>query len=82
MKKIAVMIAVLAVSMIWAMTAIAGQCPNLIKQVDAKLAGAGLSHRDSDMVKKLQKEGAIHHKKGEHAAAISALNKALAQLGG
>ena len=82
MKKFSVLVAVLAITMGWAMSAYAGECPSLIKQIDEKAAMAGLSDADSQKLQKLKRDGAYHHKKGEHGKAISALNKALAQLGG
>lgn len=82
MKKFSALVAVLAIAVGWTMTAYAGQCPSLIKQIDDKVATASLSEADAKKVDRLKRDGAYHHKKGEHAKSISGLNKALALLGG
>ena len=82
MKKFSILAAVVAIAMGWAMSAYASECPRLIKQIDEKAAMASLSDSDSQKVQKLKRDGAYHHKKGEHAKAVSTLNKALGLLGG
>ncbi|MCZ6534081.1 MAG: hypothetical protein O7A08_14100 [SAR324 cluster bacterium] len=80
MKKISVSVALLAVTMAWSMTAFAGQCPSLMKQIDEKLSMASLSEMDAKKVRSLRKDGAYHHRKGEHGKSVRILNKALAKL--
>lgn len=82
MKKISVLVAVVAITMVWAMSAYAGQCPSLIKQIDEKSATASLSEADANKVQKLKRDGGYHHRKGEHDVSLRILNKALGMLGG
>ena len=82
MKKFAVLAATLAVTLAWTITAFAGKCPVLMKQIDDKVAMASLSAEDAKKVKALRKDGEFHHKKGEHNKSVPTLKKALGILGG
>ena len=82
MKKIFMLVAILAATMVWTMTAFAGQCPKLMKQIDDKIAMANLMADEAKKVNSLRKDGAYHHRKGEHDKSVRILNKALGMLGG
>ena len=61
--------------------ALAGNCPNLWKQVDQKLKSATLSEADKAYVQDHRKRGEELHGSGHHAESDAALNAALAKLG-
>ena len=61
--------------------ALASNCPNEMKAIDAALPGAKLDAAKMSEVKKLRAEGEQFHKAGKHAESMSALNKAKAILG-
>jgi hypothetical protein len=61
--------------------AFAGNCPNVMKEVDAKLKTAKLSAADKEKVEKLRKSGEDHHKAGKHAESMKDLGEAKKILG-
>lgn len=61
--------------------AFAGNCPNVMKDIDAKLKTANLSKENKDKVDKLRKSGEDHHKAGKHAESMKDLNEAKKILG-
>jgi hypothetical protein len=62
--------------------ALANNCPNLMKDVDAKLAaGPKLSDADMAKVKTLRAEGETAHKAGKHDDSMKALAEAKKLLG-
>ena len=82
MYKFSILAAVLAIAMVWSMSAFAGECPSLIKKIDEKAGMASLSEADAKKVQRLKRDGGYHHRKGEHAVSVRILNKALGMLGG
>ena len=72
MKRIALSIA-LAVA---ASTALANNCPNEWKAIDAALPKAKLNDKQMAEVKKLRAEGEKLHKDGKHSESMAALGKA------
>jgi hypothetical protein len=60
--------------------AFAGSCPTGMKQVDSAIAKSTLSMADMEKVKALRAEGEALHKSGDHAASVTALDKAKALL--
>lgn len=74
--------AILATALLLAMVApaAANQCPQLMKQIDAKLETTKVSTADKAKVTELRKEGEAAHKAGDHAKSEAALNEALALL--
>lgn len=56
--------------------AIANNCPNEMKAIDAALPKAKLSAAQMSEVKKLRAEGETLHKAGKHAESMAALGKA------
>jgi hypothetical protein len=62
-------------------TALAHNCPNEMKAIDAALPKAKLSAAQADEVKKLRAEGEQLHKSGKHAESMAALGKAKGVLG-
>ena len=62
--------------------ALAHNCPNEMKAIDAKLAtNPKLSEADAAKVKKLRSDGETAHKAGNHAESMKALGEAKKTLG-
>ncbi len=59
----------------------AGQCPNLMKQIDAAMPNATLSSDQMAKVKELREKGASLHKSGGHSASVASLKEAMKILG-
>jgi hypothetical protein len=78
MKKV---LAILISSVFISSFAYAGQCPALLKQVDAKIATTTLAGDDLKSVKTLRDQGDADHKAGKHADSEKALQEALKKLG-
>jgi hypothetical protein len=65
-----------------ASTAIAHNCPNDMKAIDAKLAtNPTLAADNAAKVKQLRAEGEAHHKAGKHADSMKSLAEAKKILG-
>lgn len=72
----------LAILLCFSGAALAHNCPNEIKAIDAKLAtNPMLSAADADMVKKLRADGDAFHKAGKHTESMKALGDAKKLLG-
>ena len=62
--------------------AMAHNCPNEMKDIDAKLAtNPGLSADNAAKVKQLRADGETHHKAGKHDDSMKALAEAKKILG-
>jgi hypothetical protein len=62
--------------------ALAHNCPNEMKAIDAKLAtNPKMSEADAAKVKKLRSDGESAHKAGNHAESMKALGEAKKTLG-
>jgi len=61
--------------------ALAHNCPNEMKAIDAKLASSKLSDADMAKVKKLRADGEAAHKAGKHDDSMKALGEAKKTLG-
>jgi hypothetical protein len=60
----------------------AGNCPNEMKAIDAKLAtNPKLAEADMAKVKKLRADGEAAHKAGDHGKSMQALGEAKKMLG-
>jgi hypothetical protein len=59
-----------------ASVALAHNCPNEMKAIDAALPKAKLTAAQADEVKKLRSEGEKLHKEGKHTESMAALGKA------
>ena len=77
MKRLALSI-VLAVA---ASAALAHNCPNEWKAIDAALPKAKLDAKQAAEVKKLRADGEQLHKAGKHSESMAALGKAKKMLG-
>jgi hypothetical protein len=78
MKKLLLGIAIAACSGL----ALANNCPNEMKAIDAKLAAnPKLSDADAAKVKQLRTEGETAHKAGKHDDSMKALGEAKKILG-
>ena len=77
MKRIT-LVAALA---LFASAALAHNCPNEMKVIDAALPKAKLTAAQSSDVKKLRAEGESLHQAGKHSESMAALGKAKGILG-
>ena len=64
-----------------ATTALAHNCPNDMKAIDAALPKAKLDAKQAAEVKKLRADGEQFHKAGKHSESMGALGKAKKILG-
>ena len=64
-----------------ACTALAHNCPNEWKAIDAALPKAKLDSKQMAEVKKLRAEGESLHKAGKHSESMASLGKAKKMLG-
>jgi hypothetical protein len=79
MKKLLSVAAVLAFA---SGAALAHNCPNEMKAIDAKLAtNPKMAAADMDKVKKLRADGEAAHKAGKHDDSMKALGEAKKMLG-
>ena len=72
MKRIALATALA----LFASVALAHNCPNEMKAIDAALPKAKLTDAQSAEVKKLRADGEALHKAGKHTESMAALGKA------
>jgi hypothetical protein len=71
-----------AMALAFSGAALAHNCPNEMKAIDAKLATKpALSKENADKVAKLRADGEAHHKAGKHAESMAALGEAKKLLG-
>ncbi|MEC4718039.1 hypothetical protein RY831_02665 [Noviherbaspirillum sp. CPCC 100848] len=62
--------------------AFAHNCPNVMKEIDAKMTSAqGVSPETMTKVKQLRADGERFHKEGKHAESMKSLEQAKAMLG-
>jgi capsule polysaccharide export protein KpsE/RkpR len=62
--------------------ALANNCPNEMKAIDAKLSTAkGISAEDMAKIKTLRAEGEKYHKEGKHEQSMKSLTEAKKMLG-
>lgn len=66
---------------VFALPALAGQCPADMAAIDAALETASLSDADMASVKALRAEGEEMHESGDHAMSVAKLAEAKAILG-
>lgn len=64
-----------------AATAMAHNCPNEMKAIDAALQTTKLAGADLDKVKALRADGEKFHKEGKHTESMKALGDAKKMLG-
>ncbi len=82
MTRLTLAAATLAIGVLTAGSAIAGQCPSVVKAIDAAMASnSSLSQAQMDDAKALRDEGAALHKAGKHGESLSTLAKAKAIVG-
>lgn len=77
MKKLVVAVAATCVSFL----ALAHNCPNEMKAIDAQLPTAQLSAENMSKVKDLRAKGEQWHKEGKHTESMAALAEAKKLLG-
>lgn len=76
MKRLALTVALTAALAAMATTAVAHNCPNEWKAIDAALPKAKLDAKQAAEVKKLRADGEQLHKDGKHSESMAALGKA------
>lgn len=77
MSKLFPAAALAAVLALAAGPALAHNCPNEMKAIDAKLAtNPQMSQADRDKVMKLRADGEAQHKAGQHAESMKSLGEA------
>jgi len=82
MTRLTLAAAAVAISVLTAGSAMAGQCPAIVKAIDTALAGnTQLSQAQMDETKALRDEGEKLHKAGKHAESVATLTKAKTLLG-
>lgn len=77
MKKFAVAVAATLLSSL----ALAHNCPNEMKAIDAKMPSVQLSAENMSKVKGLRAKGEALHKEGKHTESMAALAEAKKMLG-
>lgn len=71
-----------ALMLILSSAALAHNCPNVMKEIDAKMGTAqGMSPETLAKVKQLRADGERFHKEGKHAESMKALEQAKSMLG-
>ncbi len=71
-----------AMSLVFSGAALAHNCPNEMKAIDAKLmTKPQMSKVNADRVAKLRADGEVHHKAGKHTESMAALGEAKKLLG-
>lgn len=67
----------LGLTILLAGTALAGQCPTLVQQIDTQLETAQLDDTMKQQVMTLRNEGETLHQQGKHGESVQILNQAL-----
>lgn len=73
-------IAALLITVFFAGTALAGQCPSLVSQIDQQLQSAQLDSEAEASIKALRDRGESLHSQGKHAESVKVLKEALGKL--
>ena len=71
------LIATLMFTALYSATAIAGQCPSLIGQIDQKLASAQMDEERKMKAQALRDQGQALHDQGNHAESVKVLKEAI-----
>ncbi|WP_420389313.1 hypothetical protein [Marinobacter sp.] len=61
-------------------TALAGQCPSLVSQIDQQLQSAQLDSEAEASIRALRDQGQSLHSEGKHAESVKVLRKAMKKL--
>ncbi|HET8801931.1 MAG TPA: hypothetical protein VFN01_12190 [Marinobacter sp.] len=75
-------LAALLFTVFFAGTALAGQCPSLVSQIDQQLQSAQLDSETKADIKALRDKGESLHQQGKHAESVEVLKKAISKLDG
>ena len=73
-------LAALLTTVFLAGTALAGQCPSLVSQIDQQLQSAQLDSKTEASIKALRDQGESLHSQGKHAESVKVLKKAIKKL--
>ena len=73
-------LAALLITVFLAGTALAGQCPSLVSQIDQQLQSAQLDGEAEASIKALRDQGESLHSQGKHAESVKVLKKAIKKL--
>ena len=73
-------LAALLTTVFLAGTALAGQCPSLVSQIDQQLQSAQLDSKTEASIKALRDQGESLHSQGKHAESVKVLKKEIKKL--
>ncbi|MDI9244650.1 hypothetical protein [Marinobacter sp. CHS3-4] len=71
---------VLLVTVVFSGTALAGQCPSLVRDIDEKLKMADMDTETLEKIKKLRDQGQSLHGQGKHGESVKVLKQAMEEL--
>jgi len=77
MKRTALIV---ALTLVLAGPALAGDCPNLMGQIDEAMKTATVDDATKLKITELAAKGKAEHEAGDHAASVATLNEALALI--
>jgi hypothetical protein len=77
MKRTALIV---ALSMMLASPALAGECPNLMAKIDEAMKTATVDDATKLKIAELATRGKAEHEAGDHTASVATLNEALALM--
>ncbi|RBP28559.1 hypothetical protein DET50_11163 [Marinobacter pelagius] len=75
-------LAALLLTVFFASSALASQCPSLMNQIDQQLQSAQLDSETEANIKALRDQGESLHKQGKHAESVKVLREAMEKLDG
>jgi hypothetical protein len=71
---------VLLMTVLFAGTALAGQCPSLIGEIDEQLKMTEMDNEAMATIKKLRDQGESLHKQGKHDESVKVLKQAMDEI--
>ncbi|MGF2734662.1 hypothetical protein [Marinobacter sp. DUT-1] len=73
-------LAALLLTVFFAGSALAGQCPSLVSQIDQQLQSAQLDSETEASIRALRDQGESLHNQGKHSESVKVLREALDKL--
>jgi hypothetical protein len=71
---------VLLMTVFFAGTALAGQCPSMVGKIDEQLEMTELDSEAMTTIKKLRDQGESLHKQGKHGESVKVLKQAMDEI--
>ncbi|WP_150910366.1 hypothetical protein [Marinobacter halotolerans] len=71
---------VLLMTVFLAGTALAGQCPSMVSEIDEQLKVTELDSEAMATIKKLRDQGESLHKQGKHSESVKVLKQAMDEI--